>query len=74
MGTLAVIVGSDAIAFLLTRYDRFGVADFHLWYFIGIGVSFFFYAVYGRKMYGRFDAAAIALFEEKSLERYLKIY
>ena len=74
MGTLAVIVGSDAIAFLLTRCDRFGVADFHLWYFIGIGVSFFFYAVYGRKMYGRFDAAAIALFEEKSLERYLKIY
>ena len=74
MGTLAVIVGSDAIAFLLTRYDRFGVADFHLWYFIGIGVSFFFYAVYGRKMYGSFDAAAIALFEEKSLERYLKIY
>ena len=74
MGTLAVIVGSDAIAFLLTRCDRFGVADFHLWYSMGIGVSFFFYAVYGRKMYGRFDAAAIALFEEKSLERYLKIY
>ncbi|MEQ3044734.1 hypothetical protein [Odoribacter splanchnicus] len=48
MGTLAVIVGSDAIAFLLTRYDRFGVADFHLWYFIGIGVSFFFYAIHIR--------------------------
>lgn len=48
MGTLAVIVGSDAIAFLLTRCDRFGVADFHLWYFIGIGVSFFFYAIHIR--------------------------
>ena len=147
MGTLAVIVGSDAIAFLLTMHDRFSVADFHLWYFMGIGVSFFFYAVYilvinilfnhgkikdektyGRftsagetaiqhlkrieasvdefeyllmcwyrremsdevftgalarlsltaedyhfcRSYGRFDAAAIALFEEKGLERYLK--
>ena len=47
-GTLAAIVGGDAIAFLLTRCDRFGVADFHLWYFIGIGVSFFFYAIHIR--------------------------
>ena len=45
-GTLAAIVGGDAIAFLLTMHDRFSVADFHLWYFMGIGVSFFFYAVY----------------------------
>ena len=74
MGKLAAIVGGDATAFLLTMRERFIAADFHLWYYMGIGVSFFFYAVYGRKMYGRFDAAAIALFEEKSLERYLKIY
>ncbi len=88
MGTLAAVVGGDAIAFLLTMHDRFSVADFHLWYFMGIGVSFFFYAVYilvinilfnhgkikDEKTYGRFDTAAIALFEEKGMERYLKTY
>ena len=146
-GTLAAIVGGNAIAFLLTMRERFIAADFHLWYFMGIGVSFFFYAIYilvinilfnhgkikdektyGRftstgettiqhlkrieapvdefeyllirwyrreisdevftgalerlsltvedyrlsRSYGRFDAAAVALFEEKGLEHYLK--
>ena len=70
-GTLAAIVGGDAIDFLLTMHDRISVADFHLWYFMGIGVSFFFYAVYilvinilfnhgkikDEKTYGRFTSA-----------------
>ena len=70
-GTLAAIVGGNVIAFLLTMHDRFSVADFHLWYFMGIGVSFFFYAVYilvinilfnhgkikDEKTYGRFTSA-----------------
>lgn len=46
IGTLAAIVSGAVIAFLLTMRDRFSVVDSHLCYFIGIGVSFFFYAIY----------------------------
>ena len=46
MATLAAIVGGDGISSLAMMGERFGNHSFHLWYFTGIGVSFFLYAIY----------------------------
>ena len=46
VATIAAILGGDGISSLATMGERFGHRDFHLWYFIGIGISFFLYALY----------------------------
>lgn len=46
VATLAALVGGDGISSLATMGERFGNRDFHLWYFIGVGLSFFLYALY----------------------------
>ena len=72
MGTLTALIGGDVIAFLVTMKDTFSDPVFHLWYFIGIGISFFLYAIYiliinilytrgkikDEKTYGKFTATA----------------
>lgn len=46
VATLAALVGGDGISSLATIGERFGNRDFHLWYFTGVGISFFLYALY----------------------------
>lgn len=46
LGTLSALVGGDVIAFLLMMREKFSEPFFHLWYFVGVGISFFLYAVY----------------------------
>lgn len=46
VATIAAIIGGDGISSLATMGERFGNRDFHLWYFMGIGISFFLYALY----------------------------
>ena len=46
VATIAAILGGDGISSLATMGERFGNRDFHLWYFLGVGISFFLYAIY----------------------------
>lgn len=46
VATLAALAGGDGISSLTVMGERFGNQSFHLWYFIGVGISFFLYAIY----------------------------
>lgn len=65
VATIAAILGGDGISSLATMGERFGNRDFHLWYFAGVGVGFFLYAVY---------VLLIAVFFNKGKIRYISTF
>lgn len=46
VASIASILGGDGISSLTTLGERFGNRDFHLWYFLGVAIGFFLYALY----------------------------
>lgn len=69
VATIVAILGGDGISSLATMGERFGNRDFHLWYFLGVGISFFLYAIYVLLVAIFYNKGKIK--DQEKLERFL---